>query len=44
MDGSVVQTFIYQCELYFQATGMTDDLRKGAFAALLLVGDASMWL
>ena len=44
MDGALVQTFIYQCELYFAATGMTDDGRKGAFAALLLVGDASTWL
>lgn len=44
MSGNLVDTFVYQCELYFGAVGLTDEYQKVAFATLLLVDDAATWL
>lgn len=44
VNATVVANFLYACELYFGAAGLTTDTQKVAFVCLLLVEDASTWL
>ena len=42
----LVDSFVYQCELYFRvkSTEFASDAAKVGFAVLLLRKDASLWL
>lgn len=43
-DKGEVETFLYQCELYFEIKSIKTDGQRVAFATLLLSGDAAVWL